>query len=308
MLTRFFGNSKPINFLLTGAFLFLIFIGYELKNYSDQTDVIEYSLHGAVFVLILFSLFLLDFIIRKNSLCLSNNYSLLLFAVFVTMIPAIFGSMKIATASVMLMLAFRRIISLQNNANSERKIFDASLWICLASLFYFWGILMLIPLYLAILSKSKTQFRYFLIPPIGIFTVFILTTTFYLLKDDSMDWSLSWFQSPGFDFSPYNDLRILTPISVLGAILLWSAFHRIKNRGTVPKKDRPKYFLILNLMITSAVIVLLSPEKNGSEFILSLPFIAIISANYLESVKELFFKEALLWITVLVPLALFFLF
>lgn len=307
MLTSFFGNSKPINFLLSGAFLIIVFLIYEFKDYSDQTQVVDYTIRMVNFLLMLFSLLLLDFIIRKNTLCLSNNYALLLFTAFIAMTPAIFRSLQFSISGVLLMLAFRRIISLQTDKNSERKIFDASLWICLASFFYFWALIMFVPLYLSISMQKSTRFRYFLIPPIGVFTIFILATTAFVLVKDSFGWMLEWFSPFGLDFSAYNNIDILIPIAVLSALLIWSLFNRFKKLGSVAKKDKPKYLLLAYTLIPLAVMTSLSPVKSGAEFIFVLPVLAIIAANYLEGIGERYFKEGVIWLVIMVPIALLFL-
>ena len=304
MLTSFFGKSKPINFLLSGAFLFLMFIGYEIKEFAPGVEALEYALRAACFLLLLFSLFLLDFIIRKNALCDNNNYALFLYTTFLTMIPEMFHSFDVVLSGVFLLLAFRRMVSLQSDQNSERKIFDATIWICLASFFYFMSFGMLGLLYISISLMKKAKFRYFLIPPVGLFTVFMITTSYYLLVEDSFNWIERLVELPGFDFSAYNSIYLLIPISVLGALLVWSGVSRFRKLGTIAKKDKANYMLVVYAIIAGAVVTALAPVKNGSEFIFSFPALAIIVANYLEFIEERYFKEGLLWITLLVPVGL----
>ena len=51
-------------------------------------------------------------------------------------------------------------------------------------------------------------------------------------------------------------------------------------------------------------MVIIAPKKDGSEFIFLFAPSAIIMANYIESVKENWFKELFLSVLVVVPLIL----
>jgi hypothetical protein len=46
------------------------------------------------------------------------------------------------------LLALRRLISLQSMKASKEKIFDASLWVFIASLFHFWSILFIVLIFI----------------------------------------------------------------------------------------------------------------------------------------------------------------
>lgn len=317
MLTSFFGKSSPINYLILALF---IVAGYLLQAISDYYDLItlRYLLEHIFYIMIcVFSLLLLDFIIRKNNLTKNNTYAILFFSCFMVLLPGIFLQHKILLANIFLILALRRIMSLRRDKNSERKIFDASFWIAVASLFYFWAILFFVPLYIAIVQKPNTNYKQMLIPLTGFFTVFILNTAFQLLFFDSFNWLLEWRETISLDFSNYNSASVLVPVTVILAFSIWTGIYRLSNLSTVSLKEKFNYLLMIYVSITCFIIALAAPNKTGAEVLFMLAPVSIMIANYIENFEtksygerdavEFWFKESMLWLVVILPIVFLFL-
>ncbi len=317
MLTSFFGKSNPINFLILGAF---IVVGYLLGAISGSSIIITpFSLlnHGFFIVLSVLSMLLLDFIIRKNNLTKNNTFAILFFTCFLVMLPVIFLQHKILLANAILLLAFRRIMSLRSDKNSSKKILDASVWITVASLFYFWSLLFFIPLFIAVLQKPNTNYKQILIPFTGFVAVLMINTAYQLVVNDSLLWFLKWKGTISFDFSRYNSAAVLVPITVILAFYIWAGIYRILKLSVVPLKERPNYLLLLYLSITALFVGLAGPEKTGGEILFMLAPVAIIATNYIENfeneryvekdILEFWFKEIMLWLVVVLPFVFLFL-
>ena len=76
MLTSFFGNSKSINYILLAAALPLVLgLRYWIVFSHLPTFIQAGALIGQCGLLI-FSMLLLDFVIRKNKLTQANTYGL----------------------------------------------------------------------------------------------------------------------------------------------------------------------------------------------------------------------------------------
>ena len=69
-----------------------------------------------------------------------------------------------------------------------------------------------------------------------------------------------------------------------------------------PKNYRPSFILVGITFLISTLIIVVSPQKNGSEFIFLFAPLAIIITNYIEMVTERWFKEALLLILIFTPI------
>lgn len=308
MLTSFFGKSNPINYLIAGI---IIALGYLLGVilYNDSLLTLNVIIEHLLFLgLSIFSMLLLDFVIRKNMLTKNNTYAILLFTCFLIAIPIIFTERGILVATILLLLAFRRILSLRSNKNTEKKILDASLWITLASFFSFWSILFFIILILAITRKQNTNIKLLFIPVVGFFGVFVLRTAFQFLLNDSFIWFYNWKPSFNFNFSAYNQAILLIPAAVIATFIVWTVIARILRLGAIPKKEKPNAILMLFTILVCIAISFLSPQKNGSELLFIIFPLTIIITNYIENLSEFWFKEILLWLAVFLPILTLFLY
>ena len=128
------------------------------------------------------------FIIKKNNLTQINSYALFILALPFTVNQMFFKIANLFFQRVFMLLALRRILSFNSKKNIQKKILDASLWIGIATLFYFWSILFLLVLYAALIQLASKNFKLFLIPIIGIFIVFIICTIYFLYLDNNMYW------------------------------------------------------------------------------------------------------------------------
>ena len=105
-----------------------------------------------------------------------------------------------------------------------------------------------------------------------------------------------------FDFSSLNSKRIIIGSTILLSFGVWSLFYYIKNLKSKTKSSRPSFSLIVMAAIIGLIIIVISPVKDGSEFIFIFAPLAIIMTNYLEVISEKWFKESLLWILLLTPI------
>ena len=311
MLTSFFGKSNPVNYLLLGIFILVSFV---YAFVSDEAIAITWST-GITGLLIamgcVFAMLLLDFIIRKNDLTERNTFAIFLFSCFLISFPAIFINAPIVIANIFVMLALRRIFSLPSNNNTEKKILDATIFIGLASLFYFPSIFFIAFLFLAIIQMAELSFRWLLIPIVGLLVVVMLTTAYYILLEDSAAWWSNWIQPISFDFSVYHAIAVLIPITIISAIMFWTGAHLLLRLGSLAKKEKPRGFLLLLLTVVSLVVCVFSPLKTGAEVLFLITPTAMLAANYIGFQQpnnqsgardaNYWFKEILLWIVLLLP-------
>jgi len=307
MLTSFFGKSKPFNFILVSAYLILgCFFCVFFKEKIDFNILALLQITLSILTY-LFLLFLLNFIIKKNKLTKNNTYSILFFSSFMVMFPSVFKESNVILSNVFLLLALRRILSLPSEINTQKKILDASLWISVAALFNFWSILFFIVLFVAISQIVSKKFKYILIPFVGVFSVFTLTTVYYLLVNDSFLWFLDLQTSIGFDFSEYKSPQLLIAIIFVSTLFLISIIQKRFNSATIPIKEKSKNRLLFYTIFIGIIIILISPIKNGSEFIFLFAPLSIFATSYIETTKKGWISETVLWLTVLLPFLIYFL-
>ena len=112
MLTSFFGKSKPINYILLSVAIIIGYFFGVLTAQEQSLSLGSLSSHGLVIFLMVFAVLLLDFIIRKNNVTKNNTFAILLFVLFVLLVPEVYNAPKLILANIFVLLATRRILSL----------------------------------------------------------------------------------------------------------------------------------------------------------------------------------------------------
>ena len=166
---------------------------------------------------------------KKNLLAANNTYTIFFFSCLVLLIPVVFTNTDLVLSNLFLLLAYRRILSLSSEKNREKKILDASIWISLAGIIYFWNLLFFIVLFIAIIQQRSKNYRLILIPFVGFFTILVLKTSYHILKDDSLNWLPSVDKSIGFQFQNYNIQSLIFVISLLVRwIIFWFFYSNVQ--------------------------------------------------------------------------------
>jgi len=252
---------------------------------------------GALF----FSMLLIDFVSSKNDLTKNNTFCIVFFALFVAIFPEIFFNPDLIFANVFLLLAFRRLMSLRTKKDTSKKILDASIWIAVATLIYFWSVLFFMPLYIAIILYANRSFRDYLIPVIGMICVLMLWNVYTLLTTESFYLPHFSSQNFGFDFSAYfssEKLAYIIPVMLIffGALLYAHVFSKRR------KKFRSRNILLYFLTLISFGVIIIIPQKNTAEFLFfALPFCVTVS-NFMELSKLKILKEVVFWVLVVLSL------
>lgn len=306
MLTSFFGKSNPINYVLVSGYMVLLALAQFFFLEGPEADFMSFVWLGVSVTALVFSMLMIDFIVRKNALTQSNSYAVVLFAGICLIHPNLFLHTKWIGANIFVLLALRRIFSLRSDQNMEKKVLDASLWLCLATLNYFWCILLFIPLVQAIHFNGKTTIRHYLIPSISAAGFVVLFAAYHLLRSGVIDWGLLWRPDLSLDFSPlysyYNAaVTILILLTLVVALIL-----RFKELGRIAKKERPNYLLVVYFLAACIGALVLNPTKTGGALLFIAAPLAIILSVSIEQSRKAWHKEILLWLFLLLPIVRFF--
>lgn len=304
MISNFFSQSKPIHYIVVSVLLLLIFVLTRLDVLDANPSFISISKQMGLFFVALLSVFVFDFFVSRNNLTKKNSYNIVLFVLFFSILPQAIINSEIVFANFFVLLALRRIISLRTQKDTKKKLFDAAFWIALATIFFFWSSVFLVLIFAALLIYGITDVKNYVIPLIGIATVAIILVSYLIIVDiDILQFAERRFGF-SFDFSNLNSKQIIIGATLLLSFGLWSLFYYIKNLKSQMKSYRPSFTIVILTAILSLLIVVVSPSKNGSEFIFMFAPLSIIITNYLEVVTEKWFKEILLWVLVLTPIGL----
>ncbi|UNY99698.1 DUF6427 family protein [Zhouia spongiae] len=301
MISSIFGKTKPINLIFIGIFLFLYFWGVQLFVFHHALKGIEWLEKSGLCLLLILSALLVDFISKKNNLSRNNSYPILLYVLLLCMYPPILQSGKFVIANFFILLVIRRLMSLRTNLAIKQKLFDASLLVGLAFLWYQWSALFLVLVYIGVLFYDAKDYRNWLVPIVGGGMVLFFVLTYYFLTDNitglieiftfRIEFNIDKYKNPSFS------VPVITTL-VIGFFALIGYLVNIKIRSAKAQKAMALVVVALTIGIGISVF---SEDINVSELIFIAFPLAMVIANYLQTTKSKWLKEAVLWIFVLMP-------
>lgn len=295
MIASVFSKSRPFNYILVSGLLVLCFFIYQIQT-VDVTSNTSFSwLKGiqksVILLLLVASLFVTNFITKRNGLSKDNSFSALFFVSFLMFIPSAFDDFKIVLSSFFILLAMRRLISMKSLLTPKEKIFDASLWIFIAALFHFWSILFIVIVFVSIIFHVSGDYRNWVLPFIAFFTVGILFIFFSLLIDK--EWLNVVWNPTGTDFEFYyleksagNAALVL--YALFSIVFLFSMVFTLSKRPIIMLASYKK---VIFIFLISILIYLISPDKNNALLLFGLMPASILATGFIEINKDSVLKE-----------------
>lgn len=306
MITSIFKKSKPINFVIVFFITLLAFVTARTKLILGPVDTNYIFQQIGLFLLCFISVLLVNFIVTKHGLTKKNSYEILLFSLFILAIVQTTANTNILFANFFILLSFRRIISLRSMITPEKKLFDAAFWIAVATLFYFWSILFFIVIYAALFLYSDNKFKHWLIPFIGIATVFVISISVSIIYNDNFFGVFKSLPEVSYDFNKYNTPQFLIAITMFLSFGVWASIFYIRSINSKKRAFRPAYKIVFLAMVVSFFTVFLASNKDGSEFLFMFAPLSIIITNYIETIHDRWFREIFLSTLIIVPFVILF--
>ncbi|MCL5127271.1 DUF6427 family protein [Algibacter sp. L4_22] len=304
MITSIFSKSKPINFIIVFFITLLAFIVGRLGLPTEEVTTLLVLEEFGLFCVCYVSILLVNFIVSKNSLSGKSNYEILLFSLFLFSLTQTTSNINILFSNFFVLLGLRRVISLRSQIQMNKKLFDAAFWFAIAALFYFWAILFFILILVSLALYNDIKVNHWFIPFTGVGAVFVITSAVSIVYYDSFFDTFKSLPEVSFNFNSYNSASYIIAITILLSFGIWSSFYYIKSIKEKKKAFRVSFKSILLSAIIGSAIVVLSPIKDGSEFLFVFAPLAIVIANYIEIIEENWFKETFLAILFILPFAL----
>lgn len=294
MIASIFSKSRPFNYILVVVTLVLSFFIYQIQKQNSSTasnEIMGWLLKLGILLTLIASLFITNFITKRNGLSKDNSYSALFFVAFLLFIPKVFTDSSIVISGFFVLLAMRRLISMKSLVTPKEKIFDASLWIFIAALFHFWSILFIVIVFVSIVFHVSGDYRNWVLPFIAFFAVGIVFLFFSLLFDKTWIY-LIWNQIE-VDFTFFY----LERSAANAALILYGLFSfvfLIAMLLTLSKRPiimLASYKKVIYIFLISLLIYVVSPEKNNALLLYSIMPLSILATAYLEISRDTVIKE-----------------
>ncbi|WP_152537478.1 DUF6427 family protein [Aquimarina pacifica] len=305
MLSSFFSKSKPINYIVVALYMAILFcIAFYKKGFTLENSHILITI-GSMLLYIL-PMRMLSAEVQRNDLTQKGTFTILLYAVITGMLPYSLINFDILLSSIFVQLAAQNIVYLKNEKHVNLKILNASICIGLASLVCFWSIGFMGLVFFGILYFDPKNYKNWIIPVIGLTSVYVLANCFTLLFYDTFFSFSGYIEPVSFSFDAYLIKDRLFSVVVCAILIVFFFSVYLVKFGKKTASTKPVLNVIIAYFIFAIAVGLIAPEKNTSElFFISTP-LAIIGTTYLEMQYNQFAKEINIWIFILIPFTLVF--
>ena len=291
MIASVFKKSTPLNYALTVFLVLFFFFIYQIQDTSWVASGVLLLKKAFTFLVVLASIFLTSFIGKRNGLTKNSSYTAIFFLLLLLFFPTILNNLNILLANFFILLALRRLISLQSMKASKEKIFDASLWIFVASMFSFWSILFLILVFISVIFHVSRDYTNWVLPFIAFIAVaifFAFFTSFFGIN--ILDY---WHQNTQIDIAIdyFTNTNQNIAFSIYVSVALFFVFSMFITLSHRPSITQTSYKKILASFFIGVIVFVLSANKSSDFLLLTIAPLAILASAHLEYLQTKFKQE-----------------
>ena len=301
MISSLFGKTKPINYIIILVFLFGFYWIVHLFLFQKSYGPEELLRQGLILGCLMFTIFLVDFILKRNKLSKINSLALMYYILLIVVFPEVLMDSNVIFCNFFLLLSLRRILSLRSHKDIKLKLFDATLWIMVASLFFEWALLYLIFILVAIYFYEARNIRNWLVPLVAAITFVLITVAVLVLRND-----------PNFLFGHYDFEYGFNPVVFFeggnGLILilyvffvLFSGFMAYLKLGTIGIGKLVTMRLVLLFFVIGLIINLLDASMGNHPILITFFSAIVFITTYVETIKKDRIREIVLLVSLILP-------
>ena len=307
IISSLFGKTRPVNYVLLLSLLFVFFtlahLGFARMTFDSASFLQGLWSLGCL----LFSVFVVNFIVQRNQLTAAHSFAMLFYALFIILFPDTMLDAEVIFAAFFLLLAYRRLISLKSLKNPKSKIFDGALWILVASLFLNQLIFLLILVWFYVYFYVPKQPNYWLIPLAAAAVVALTGWSFSYIAGDPeylfRHYSFLWEEA---DLVRFSGGYWIKPAVFLLLVLISGILSFVRQGKSGQGKLTQLRLLILGWFLV-ILIISFSGERIGSTIMLTFFPSAVFMARYVESIRRGYIKDIALSAATVISILGFFL-
>lgn len=306
MITSVFKKSTLLNFsLVVFLILFFDFI-YQIQDLAWSNSAVLILKKSVIGVVILFSGLITNFVSKRNSISKDSGYSILFFLLLLLFFPTLYDNINLVFANFFILLALRRLISLQSQKASKEKIFDASLWIFIASLFHFWCIIFLVLVFISIISHVSGDYRNWLLPFIAFFAIAIIFAMYSLaFNTDAISYITNGIAT-NFSIDYFTNNYQNAALSIYATVALFFVISMVMTLSSRPLLLHASFKKILFAFFIAVIIYVISDNKSNDLLVFTIAPLAMMATAHIEMPQQKLNQELALGVLILCSLFAFF--
>ncbi len=305
MIASVFKKSTPLNYALIVFIVMFFFFIYQIQDPSWLSSGVMLLKKGFSLLILLASIFLTSFIGKRNGLTKDTGYTAIFFFLLLLFFPTILNNLNLLLANFFILLALRRLISLQSRKAAKEKIFDASLWIILASLFHFWAILFLILVFLSILLSVSRDYTNWVLPFIAFFVVAVFFAFFTTYSNINAIKYFEEITQSDFAIDYFTNSNQNLAFSIYVSVVLFFVFSMMITLSHRPSTTQISYKKMIASFFIGVIVFLVSANKSSDILVFTIAPLAVLASAHLDYSQTNFKKEIVFIAVLLCSLFLF---
>lgn len=306
MITSVFRKSTPINLFLVVILMLVFFFISLFQDLSWTNSVVSIVKKIGLLLILMSSIFITNFIAKKNGLSKDSSYTILFYLLFLLFFPSVFANTNLILSNFFILLAIRRLISLQSLKASKEKIFDASLWIFVATLFHFWSILYLILVFISIIFHVAREYRNWVLPFIAFFAVGIISISLSLIFSKDILGYISENAVLNFNIDYFTNTYQNIAFSIYLTVALFFVTSMLATLSSKLLFLHSSYKKIIASFFIALVIFAISSNKSNDVLIYTIAPLSIMATSHIEAKQLQLKQELVLGVLILCSLFAFF--
>ncbi len=306
MIASVFRKSTPINYIFVLLATLFFYFFYVMNHGKAEMTLVEMTKKGLGIVMLLGSLFVVNFIIKKNGLSKDSTYTVFFYLLLVLFFPSVLENLRLFAANFFVLLGLRRLISLQSLKTPKEKIFDASLWIFLATIFHFWCILFIILVFASIIFHVSSDYRNWILPLIAFLTMIILFIMCALIFDKNWIDLLLQNATINMKIDYFESVYENIALSLYATVALFFVVSFFTMLSSKPMILQASYKKVIMWFILGIVVYVLSPQKNNDILIFTFAPLAMMATFHIETSQIKWQKEVVVYFLVVLSLFSYF--
>lgn len=306
MITSLFRKSTPLNYGLVIISVLVFFFLYQTAHADAGNTLVQLAEKFILLVVIFGSLFTANFIVKKNGLSRESAYTVLFYLLFLLFFPSVLDNPNLLLANFFILLSLRRLVSLHSLKASKEKIFDASLWICVAALFHFWAIIFIVLVFISILFHVSRDYRNWILPFVAFFSTVVVFLLYAFVFDTSLIAQIIEKTHTDFSIDYFTTNKENLALSIYASLAVFFSASMVFTLSGRPLQLQSSYKKIIASFFIGVVIFVISPAKSNDLLIFTVAPLAFMATCHIELPQEKLKQEIILAIVIISSLFLFF--
>ncbi|MFZ4462614.1 MAG: hypothetical protein ACOYN5_02130 [Bacteroidales bacterium] len=252
----------------------------------------------ASFIILLFQAYFFNSILAANGLINRQSvYGTFVYVLLFSQSPHQLGMYPSLVAGIFILFALSILFGLEDKTENQMYIFNSSILVSLASMFYLPALILIFWLWIALLMSRSGSFRELLIPIVGLITPYFFLASWYYFKNQLFGNASEYLDIfKLFDFEKINpDWSVLVIWIIIILILFQFSYIILGVSGEKNAVIRKKKSITITLLFFSIPGVFYNDSQIMHNGLIILPIAVLISYS-LANVRKRLIPEILLWL------------